>query len=98
MTSTPAAPVVSTAAVYPIATAAQLCGMHPQTLRTWERLGFVVPARSCGGQRRYSDADLVTVRRVVELSAHGVSLAGIARILELESENRRLTNELAARS
>jgi MerR family transcriptional regulator/heat shock protein HspR len=70
--------------LYVISVAAELAGMHPQTLRIYERKGLIEPARTRGGSRRYSDRDIQLLRRVQELTAEGVSLAGVARVLELE--------------
>lgn len=76
-------------AVYVISVAAELAGMHPQTLRQYDRLGLVSPARTSGRGRRYSHRDVEQLRRVQALSQDGVNLEGIRRILELE---RRLEN------
>jgi MerR family transcriptional regulator, heat shock protein HspR len=73
-----------------IAVAAELSGMHPQTLRQYDRLGLVVPARTQGGSRRYSLRHVEKLREVARLSADGLSLPGIVRILELEDEVRAL--------
>lgn len=73
-------------ALYVISVAAELAGVHPQTLRIYERRGLIEPARTRGGSRRYSDRDIQLLRRVQELTAEGVSLAGVARVLELEEE------------
>ncbi len=81
-------------AVYVISVAAELAGMHPQTLRIYERRGLVNPARTPGGNRRYSDADIDQLRRVAELTAEGLNLEGIRRVLALEVENARLRAEL----
>jgi MerR family transcriptional regulator, heat shock protein HspR len=81
-------------AVYVISVAAELAGMHPQTLRIYERRGLVNPARTPGGNRRYSDADIDQLRRVAELTAAGLNLEGIRRVLALELENARLRAEL----
>jgi MerR family transcriptional regulator/heat shock protein HspR len=81
-------------AVYVISVAATLVGTHPQTLRSYERLGFLSPSRSKGGARVYRDDDLAVLSRVVELSSNGVSLPGIAHILSLESRVRRLEADL----
>ena len=70
--------------------------MHPQTLRIYERRGLVHPARTQGGNRRYSDADIEVLRRIAELAAEGMNLEGIRRVMELEAENDRLRAELAA--
>jgi MerR family transcriptional regulator, heat shock protein HspR len=76
--------------VYVISVAAQLSGLHPQTLRTYDRLGLVSPGRAAGRGRRYSLRDIVILREVQRLSQeHGVNLSGIKRILELESEWQR---------
>jgi MerR family transcriptional regulator/heat shock protein HspR len=83
-----------TQAVYVISVAAELAGMHPQTLRIYERRGLVSPARTQGGNRRYSDADIEQLRRIAELAAEGMNLEGIRRVMELEVENARLRAEL----
>jgi MerR family transcriptional regulator, heat shock protein HspR len=73
--------------VYVISIAAQLAGMHPQTLRTYDRLGLVSPGRTAGRGRRYSERDVARLREVQRLSQEeGVNLAGIKRIIELESQ------------
>jgi MerR family transcriptional regulator/heat shock protein HspR len=84
-----------TQAVYVISVAAELAGMHPQTLRIYERRGLVQPARTEGGNRRYSDADIEVLRRISELAESGMNLEGIRRVMELEAENERLRSELA---
>lgn len=77
--------VADDAPVYVISVAAALAGMHPQTLRTYDRLGLVSPGRSAGRGRRYSGRDIAMLREVQRLShEEGVNLAGIKRILELE--------------
>jgi MerR family transcriptional regulator/heat shock protein HspR len=83
-----------TQAVYVISVAAELAGMHPQTLRIYERRGLVAPARTEGGNRRYSDADIERLRRISELANQGMNLEGIKRVMELELENARLRDEL----
>lgn len=91
-----------TAPVYVISIAAQLAGMHPQTLRSYDRLGLVTPGRSPGRGRRYSARDVALLREVQRLSQEeGVNLEGIRRILELEahvmalrSKVRELADEL----
>lgn len=75
---------------FAIATAAELAGMHPQTLRQYDRLGLVVPARTKGGSRRYSIRHVQQLREVARLSADGMSLPAIARIIELENRVREL--------
>jgi MerR family transcriptional regulator/heat shock protein HspR len=84
-----------TQAVYVISVAAELAGMHPQTLRIYERRGLVQPARTQGGNRRYSDADIEILRRISELAESGMNLEGIRRVMQLEAENERLRAELA---
>jgi MerR family transcriptional regulator/heat shock protein HspR len=85
-----------TQAVYVISVAAELAGMHPQTLRIYERRGLVNPARTQGGNRRYSDADIETLQRIAELAEQGMNLEGIRRVMELEYENALLRDELRA--
>lgn len=82
-------------AVYVISVAAELAGMHPQTLRIYERRGLVNPARTQGGNRRYSDADIEVLQRIAELAEQGMNLEGIRRVMELEYENARLRDELS---
>jgi MerR family transcriptional regulator, heat shock protein HspR len=82
-------------AVYVISVAAELAGVHPQTLRIYERKGLVDPARTIGGSRRYSDADIELLRRIQELTTDGLNLAGVQRVLDLEVEVARLRAELA---
>jgi MerR family transcriptional regulator/heat shock protein HspR len=82
-----------THAVYVISVAAELAGMHPQTLRIYERRGLVQPARTQGGNRRYSDVDIERLRRIQELAAEGMNLEGIRRVMELEAEVDRLRSE-----
>jgi MerR family transcriptional regulator, heat shock protein HspR len=81
--------------VYVISVAAQLSGMHPQTLRTYDRMGLVSPGRSAGRGRRYSLRDVFMLREVQRLSQEGVSLSAIKRILEMESELERYRGILA---
>ena len=83
-------------AVYVISVAAELAGLHPQTLRIYERKGLVDPARTGGGSRRYSDDDIAQLRRIQELTAEGLNLAGVQRVLELEAQVARLRRELQA--
>ncbi|WP_434969476.1 heat shock protein transcriptional repressor HspR [Microbacterium sp. bgisy207] len=78
------------APILAIAAAAELAGMHPQTLRQYDRLGLVVPARTQGGSRRYSLRHVEQLREIARLSGEGMSLPGIARILELENRVREL--------
>jgi len=83
-----------TRAVYVISVAAELAGMHPQTLRIYERRGLVTPARTDGGNRRYSDADIAILKRISELTDEGMNLEGIRRVMHLEIENARLRAEV----
>jgi len=76
--------------VFAIAVAAELAGMHPQTLRQYDRIGLVVPGRTRGGSRRYSARNIEQLREVARLSAEGMSLPAIARLLDLEDEVRML--------
>ena len=78
------------APVFAIAVAAELSGMHPQTLRQYDRVGLVVPGRTRGGSRRYSARNIEQLREVARLSADGMSLPAIARLLDLEDEVRML--------
>jgi MerR family transcriptional regulator/heat shock protein HspR len=73
-------------AVYVISVFAQLAGVHPQTLRNYERGGLLNPQRTRGGSRRFSDADLAALRRIQELTNEGVNLEGVKRIMALEGE------------
>lgn len=82
-------------ALYVISVAAELAGVHPQTLRIYERKGLVDPARTGGGSRRYSDRDIERLRRIGELTAAGLNLEGVRRVLALEDENERLRQQVA---
>ncbi len=73
-------------ALYVISVAAELAGVHPQTLRIYERKGLIDPARTVGRSRRYSDRDIALLQRIQELTSNGVSLAGVQRILALEAD------------
>jgi MerR family transcriptional regulator/heat shock protein HspR len=84
-------------AVYVISVAAELAGVHPQTLRIYERKGLVDPARTGGGSRRYSDADIALLQRIQELTNDGLNLAGVKRVLELEARVAALEAELDRR-
>jgi MerR family transcriptional regulator/heat shock protein HspR len=84
----------TTRAVYVISVAAELAGVHPQTLRIYERRGLLDPARTGGGNRRYSEADIEHLRRIQELTAAGLNLEGVRRVLALEAEIGRLNAEL----
>ena len=85
-----------TRAVYVISVAAELAGMHPQTLRLYERKGLIEPARTIGKNRRYSDRDVRLLRRIQDLTAQGVSLEGVRRILELETRMEEMQASLQA--
>lgn len=82
-------------AIYVISVAAELCGMHPQTLRIYERKGLVSPARTSGGSRRYSDEDVALLLRISELTSDGMNLAGVKRLLDLERRILELEAEIA---
>jgi len=91
------------AAVYVISVAAELTGLHPQTLRTYERMGLIVPARTLGGGRRYSSLDLDRLREIADLTSSGIGIEGVRRILDLENKaaalaarNDELVRELQA--
>lgn len=81
-------------AVYVISVAAELAGVHPQTLRIYERKGLLDPARTTGGNRRYSDVDIERLRRIAELTAEGLNLAGVKKVMELEEQLARMQAEL----
>ena len=83
-------------ALYIISVAAELAGVHPQTLRIYERKGLIEPSRTEGRSRRYSDRDISLLRRIQELTNDGVSLAGVRRILQLEAELERAHAEIEA--
>ena len=83
--------------VYMISVAAELAGMHPQTLRIYEARGLVAPKRSAGNTRLYSESDLERLRRIQELTTRlGMNLAGVERVLELELEIERMGRQLEA--
>ena len=81
-------------AVYIISVAARLSGVHPQTLRIYERKGLISPYRTPGGTRRYSDDDIARLALILELTAQGVNLEGVRRILKLRVEVNRLTHQV----
>jgi MerR family transcriptional regulator/heat shock protein HspR len=83
-----------TRAVYVISVAAELAGVHPQTLRIYERKGLLNPARTGGGSRRYSDEDIAQLRRIQDLTEDGLNLAGVKRVLALEAEVAELQAEV----
>ena len=74
------------AAVYVISVAAELTGLHPQTLRAYERMGLVTPGRTGGGGRRYSHRDLERLREIADLTSAGIGIEGVRRILDLQSQ------------
>ena len=80
--------------VFAIAAAAELAGMHPQTLRQYDRLGLVSPTRTTGHSRRYSMRDVAQLREIAALSAEGLNLEGIRRILELENQVSALSERV----
>lgn len=91
------------AAVFVISVAAELSGLHPQTLRTYERMGLITPGRTGGGGRRYSPRDIELLRSIAELTSSGIGIEGVRRILELENRvaalsarNEELVAELEA--
>jgi len=81
--------------VYVISVAAELTGLHPQTLRTYDRLGLVRPGRTGGGGRRYSWRDVELLRQVAQLTAEGLGLEGVRRVLELEHRVHALEARVA---
>lgn len=83
------------AAVYVISVAAELTGLHPQTLRSYERMGLISPGRTGGGGRRYSHADLELLRLIADLTGAGIGIEGVRRILDLQNqvEALQLRNE-----
>src|SRR5258705_5994313 len=83
-------------ALYIISVAAELAGVHPQTLRIYERKGLIEPSRTQGRSRRYSDRDIALLQRIQELTNDGVSLAGVRKILDLEVELDRLRQRIEA--
>ena len=92
-----------TVGVYVISVAAELVGLHPQTLRTYERMGLITPRRTGGGGRRYSHHDIEMLRVIAELTSHGIGIEGVRRILDLENQvlalstrNEELTVEMEA--
>ena len=82
-------------AVYVISVAAELAGVHPQTLRIYERKGLIEPGRTQGGSRRFSDADIALLRRIQDLTNDGLNLAGVKKVLALEAELERTRAEVA---
>lgn len=80
--------------MYVISVAAELAGVHPQTLRIYERRGLLDPERTSGGSRRYSEADLARLERIVELTNAGLNLEGVKRVMDLEDEIARLQDQI----
>ena len=92
-----------TVPVYVISVAAELTGLHPQTLRTYERMGLITPGRTGGGGRRYSHRDIELLREISDLTSSGIGIEGVRRILVLENQvaalaqrNQELVAELEA--
>jgi MerR family transcriptional regulator, heat shock protein HspR len=81
--------------LFSISVAAELAGLHPQTLRIYEREGLLDPVRSAGGTRRYSRRDIGRLQEICALTADGLNLAGIRRVLEMQEETRQLQAEVA---
>lgn len=81
-------------AVFVISVAAELAGMHPQTLRIYERKGLLEPFRTPGGTRRYSQVDIERLQLIQELTSQGLNLEGVRRVLALQEENRTLKRRL----
>lgn len=84
----------SARAVFVISVAAELAGMHPQTLRIYERKGLIDPYRTPGGTRRYSQEDIERLQLIQDMTAEGMNLEGVKRVLALQEENRRLKKKL----
>jgi MerR family transcriptional regulator/heat shock protein HspR len=81
--------------LFGISVAAELAGLHPQTLRIYEREGLLLPLRSAGGTRRYSRNDVLRLQEICALTGEGLNVAGIRRVLELQEETRQLQAEVA---
>jgi MerR family transcriptional regulator/heat shock protein HspR len=84
----------TTRAVFVISVAAELAGMHPQTLRIYERKGLLEPFRTPGGTRRYSQEDIERLQLIQELTSQGLNLEGVRRVIALQEENRTLKRKL----
>lgn len=80
--------------LFSISVAAELAGLHPQTLRIYEREGLLDPARTAGGTRRYSQRDIARLHEICALTTDGLNLAGIRRVLQLQEETRQLQAEI----
>jgi MerR family transcriptional regulator/heat shock protein HspR len=87
--------MADTRGLYVISVAAELAGVHPQTLRIYERKGLLSPERTSGRSRRYSDQDIALLRRIQELTNEGISLLGVQRILALEQELQAARERIA---
>ena len=87
-------PIDENTPMFAISVAAELAEMHPQTLRDYDRLGLVVPGRTGGQSRRYTMRNIAQLREIAKLSAEGVSLEGIRRVLELEDQNAALAKRV----
>ncbi|MEZ5093979.1 heat shock protein transcriptional repressor HspR [Nocardioides sp.] len=103
MVSSGPTPPAPDAAVYVISVAAELTGLHPQTLRSYERLGLITPGRTGGGGRRYSHRDIELLRLISDLTSSGIGIEGVRRILDLENQvdalrlrNQELVAEIEA--
>ena len=103
MTTGPASAPGPDVPVYVISVAAELTGLHPQTLRAYERLGLITPGRTGGGGRRYSHTDIELLRQIADLTSSGIGLEGVRRILDLQNHvtalaqrNEELVAELEA--
>ena len=81
-------------AVFVISVAAELSGMHPQTLRIYERKGLIDPFRTPGGTRRYSQEDIERLQLIQDLTSQGLNLEGVKRVLALQEENQRLKKKV----
>lgn len=81
--------------LFSISVAAELAGLHPQTLRIYEREGLLQPVRSQGGTRRYSRNDVLRLQEIGALTGEGLNMAGVRRVLELQEETRQLQAEIA---
>lgn len=84
----------TTKAVFVISVAAELAGMHPQTLRIYERKGLIDPFRTPGGTRRYSNEDIERLQLIQDLTSQGLNLEGVRRVLALQEENRQLKKKV----
>jgi MerR family transcriptional regulator/heat shock protein HspR len=82
-------------AIYIISVAAELAGVHPQTLRVYERKGLLRPQRTQGNTRRYSERDIDRLRKIQELTQEGINLAGVIRIMELERDVEKIEERYA---